>query len=123
MIQQNYNIELHEPSQTVVHASRTALMLAHAALADGEWALADSAVRDCDDAACLNIRGVCAEIRGDLKAAKKFYGSSIRADRNFEPAQQNMRRMFERAQFGFSREPFAVGDSLLDLRFATGVRS
>ena len=100
----------------------TARILALAAIAEGEWMLAENTLREDSaamrDAACLNILGLCAELRGKLRHAKRFYGRAIRTDRNFAPAQQNMRRMFEVRRFGHSAEPPAVGDALTDLRLA-----
>jgi hypothetical protein len=65
---------------------------------------------DPNQAEVLNLLGVIAERRQDWKQARRFYGKSLRADRRYAPAQQNMRRWFELATFGFSREPVALGD-------------
>ena len=42
----------------------------------------------------------------DYDRAKRYYGQAIRLNRNYEPAQQNMRRIYELFQFGSSKEPF-----------------
>ena len=39
----------------------------------------------------------------DYDRAKRYYGQAIRLNRNYEPAQQNMRRIYELFQFGSSR--------------------
>jgi hypothetical protein len=39
-----------------------------------------------------------------------FFGQAIRLDRRDEPAQQNMRRLFEVDHFGSSNEPVNLGD-------------
>jgi hypothetical protein len=67
------------------------------------------------DAACLNLLGVLCEARGQHPLAKRFYGSAIRADRRFDPAQQNMRRLYELDTFGSTARVPRVGDALTDL--------
>lgn len=57
-----------------------------------------------------NLLGVLSEMNGDLKAAKKCYGRAIAIDSRYEPAQQNMRRLFELFNFGSSNEPFNLGE-------------
>ena len=46
----------------------------------------------------------------DYKRAKRYYGQAIRLNKNYEPAQQNMRRIYELFQFGSSKEPFNLGE-------------
>ena len=58
----------------------------------------------------FNLAGVLAEIREDYNQAKKCYGRAIRLDKNYEPAQQNMRRLFEVDHFGSSNEPANLGN-------------
>lgn len=60
-------------------------------------------------AEAFNLAGVLAEIHEDYNQAKKYYGQAIRLDRNYEPAQQNMRRLFEVDHFGSSNEPVNLG--------------
>jgi two-component system OmpR family response regulator len=59
----------------------------------------------------FNLAGVLAEMLDDLDKAKKYYGQAIKLDKNYEPAQQNMRRLFELQHFGSSSEPFNLGGS------------
>src|SRR5580692_8386946 len=54
----------------------------------------------------FNLAGVLAEMLDDSDKAKKYYGQAIKLDKNYEPAQQNMRRLFELQHFGSSSEPF-----------------
>jgi len=61
-------------------------------------------------AEAFNLAGVLFEMREDYDRAKKYYAQAIKLDRGYEPAQQNMRRLFERAQTGSSKEPFAMGE-------------
>src|SRR5580700_3220540 len=51
----------------------------------------------------FNLAGVLAELLEDYDKAKKYYGRAIKLDNNYEPAQQNMRRLFEVDQFGSSK--------------------
>jgi len=57
----------------------------------------------------FNLAGVLAEMLDDYDKAKKYYGQAIKIDKNYEPAQQNMRRLFELQHFGSSSEPFNLG--------------
>ena len=57
----------------------------------------------------FNLAGVLAEIHEDYNQAKKCYGQAIRLNGNYEPAQQNMRRLFEVDHFGSSNEPVNLG--------------
>ena len=59
----------------------------------------------------FNLAGVLAELLDDVDKAKKYYGQAIKLDKNYEPAQQNMRRLFELQNFGSSSEPLNLGGS------------
>jgi FixJ family two-component response regulator len=59
----------------------------------------------------FNLAGVLAELLDDVDKAKKYYGQAIKLDKNYEPAQQNMRRLFEWQNFGSSSEPLNLGGS------------
>jgi DNA-binding response OmpR family regulator len=65
-----------------------------------------------DDASpdVYNLQGVLAEIRGDYDAARRGYGNAIRLHSRHEPAQQNMRRLFELFNFGSSEEALHLGE-------------
>lgn len=56
-----------------------------------------------------NLQGVLHEMRGDFDAAKAAYGRAIKLDGHYEPAQENMKRIFELFNFGTSQRPFHVG--------------
>jgi DNA-binding response OmpR family regulator len=60
-------------------------------------------------AEAFNLTGVLFEMQEDYDRAKKYYGQAIKLDKRYEPAQQNMRRIFELFNFGSSKEPFALG--------------
>lgn len=73
-------------------------------------------------AAYLNLLGVVHELRRDWRAAKRHYGRAIRADRGYEAARQNMRRLYELDTFGRCAENIALGDEGPALmRLPTGV--
>jgi DNA-binding NtrC family response regulator len=61
-------------------------------------------------AEAFNLTGVLFEMQEDYNRAKKYYGQAIKLDKRYEPAQQNMRRIFELFNFGASKEPVALGD-------------
>jgi two-component system, OmpR family, response regulator len=58
----------------------------------------------------FNLAGVFYEMMEDPHKAKKYYGQAIKVNKNYEPAQQNMRRLFELENFGSSSEPFNLGE-------------
>jgi DNA-binding response OmpR family regulator len=62
-------------------------------------------------AEAFNLTGVLFEMKGDYDRAKKYYGQAIKLDKRYEPAQQNMRRIFELFSFGSSKEPVALGEN------------
>jgi tetratricopeptide (TPR) repeat protein len=85
------------------------------ALRAGEWAQAEALLMRAaplagDDPAFLNLAGVAAEARRDLRSARAFYSRAIRTNPRFEPAQQNMRRLFELSRFGRTWQQAALGD-------------
>ena len=71
-----------------------------------------------NDAGYFNLLGVLYESRRQWRLAKKFYGSAIKLDKRYEPAQQNMRRLYELERFGKSDEPISLGDENSELWFA-----
>ncbi|MGA3171082.1 MAG: response regulator [Chthoniobacteraceae bacterium] len=54
----------------------------------------------------LNLAGVMFEMREEFDQAKRYYGRAIKVSKDFEPAQANMRRIYELFHFGSSQEPF-----------------
>ncbi|HEY5706644.1 MAG TPA: response regulator [Terrimicrobiaceae bacterium] len=64
-----------------------------------------------DSPEVFNLGGVLFEMIEDYDRAKRYYGQSIRLNKNYEPAQQNMRRIYELFEFGSSKEPFNLGES------------
>ncbi len=66
---------------------------------------------DARSAEAFNLAGVLAEVMGDYDRARRCYGQAIRVNKRFEPAQQNMRRIFELFNFGSSEEPLNLGQN------------
>ncbi len=64
-----------------------------------------------DSEETFNLGGVLFEMLEDYDRAKRYYGQAIRLNKNYEPAQQNMRRIYELFQFGSSKEPFNLGET------------
>jgi CheY-like chemotaxis protein len=100
----------------VLDRVRKALRMAD--YADAEALLMKAADLGEQDAAYFNLLGVLYEAQRKWNLARKFYGKAIRADGRYEPAQQNMRRIFELYQFGRSKEPVSLGDEEEDSWFA-----
>ena len=61
---------------------------------------------DQDSPQALNLAGVMFEMREEFEQARRYYGRAIKVNGSFEPAQANMRRIYELFQFGSSEEPF-----------------
>jgi DNA-binding response OmpR family regulator len=58
----------------------------------------------------FNLAGVLAELLQDFDKARKYYGQAIKLDKQYEPAQQNMRRLFELHHLGATDEPISLGE-------------
>ena len=59
-----------------------------------------------DSPQALNLAGVMFEMREEYDQARRYYGRAIKVGKDFEPAQANMRRIYELFHFGSSQEPF-----------------
>ena len=59
-----------------------------------------------DSPQALNLAGVMFEMREEFEQARRYYGRAIKVNKDFEPAQSNMRRIYELFHFGSSKEPF-----------------
>jgi DNA-binding response OmpR family regulator len=56
-------------------------------------------------AEAFNLTGVFFEMQEDYERAKEYYAQAIKLDSGYEPAQQNMRHLFQRS----SKDPIALG--------------
>ena len=57
-----------------------------------------------------NLMGVLHESRGDRDESYAAYKAALKADRNYEPARNNMQRYYERFTFGRSNVPVDTGE-------------
>jgi DNA-binding response OmpR family regulator len=75
------------------------------------------------DAPYFNLLGIIYEARQQTRLARKFYGKAIKVNRNYEPAQQNMRRLYELNTFGRTKIDAALGDEFDDAWLSQASRS
>jgi DNA-binding response OmpR family regulator len=92
----------------------TVLARVRRALEDGDYELAEgllmkAAALGDRDPVFFNLKGLLFEVRGDLNGARREYGQAISRNKNYEPAQQNMRRLYELREFGHSEEAANLG--------------
>lgn len=57
-----------------------------------------------------NLLGVLYELRGQARLARKMYAMAIGAGKDYRPAEQNIRRIYELSTFGRTDVPVALGD-------------
>jgi CheY-like chemotaxis protein len=57
-----------------------------------------------------NLLGVLYEAQRQWRLARKCYGKAIAADKQYQPAQLNMRRLYELYTFGKSEQSVVLGD-------------
>ena len=62
------------------------------------------------DAPYFNLLGVLYEAQRNWRLAKKFYTKAMRADRTYESAERNVRRIYELESFGRTKVPLTLGD-------------
>ncbi len=63
-----------------------------------------------EDPNYFNLLGVLHEAEGRKHLARKFYGKAIHLNSGYEPAQQNMRRLYELSRFGQTKQQVVLGD-------------
>jgi DNA-binding response OmpR family regulator len=66
----------------------------------------------------FNLLGVLYEAHHKWRLARKCYGKAISADKRFEPAQANLRRLYEFQTYGRSHEAVRLGDESDDIWYA-----
>ncbi len=106
-------------SRTPSDARRDVIILdAAVALRSGQYERAAAilgpfrSVLACDPA-YLNLMGVICELEGQWKHATRFYGLAISVDPQYEPARQNMQRIYELNTFGRTDHAVRLGDTEL----------
>jgi CheY-like chemotaxis protein len=65
--------------------------------------------REQQSAEYFNLLGVLYEAQRKWRLARKCYGKAVAADRKYEPAQLNMRRLYELHTFGRSSQSVMLG--------------
>ncbi|HEY1628259.1 MAG TPA: response regulator [Tepidisphaeraceae bacterium] len=70
----------------------------------------------------FNLLGVLYEAQGKWRLARKCYGKAMRADKRYQPAQVNMRRIYELQTFGRSEHAVSLGDEVADISRARAAR-
>ena len=75
--------------------------------------------RELNTAEYFNLLGVLYESQHKWRLARKCYGKAIAASRKYEPAQMNMRRMYELYAFGRSAIPVALGEDVKEFTAST----
>jgi DNA-binding response OmpR family regulator len=66
----------------------------------------------------FNLLGVLYEAQHKWRLARKCYGKAMAADKKYEPAQANMRRIYELHTFGRSTQAVMLGDEPEDVWYA-----
>ena len=66
----------------------------------------------------FNLLGVLYEAQLKWRLARKCYSKAISADKRFEPAQCNMRRLYELQTYGRSHQAILLGDEKDDVIYA-----
>jgi DNA-binding response OmpR family regulator len=73
--------------------------------------------KDKSSAEYFNLLGVLYESQRKWRLARKCYGKAIASDSHYEPAQSNMRRVYELESLGHSTQPVVLGDEPGDVIF------
>jgi CheY-like chemotaxis protein len=84
----------------------------HAADLDSAQTLLETAAecRNQQAAEYFNLLGVLYEAQRRWRVARKCYGRAIATDGKYQPAQSNMRRLYELHTFGKSSQPVELGE-------------
>ena len=101
-----------EDYENVLMRIRRAMLMED--FSNAEAMLIKAADRKPQSAEYFNLLGILYEVQHKWRLAKKCYGKAMRADRKYEPAQANMRRIFELYTFGHSKQMVVLGDETAD---------
>jgi DNA-binding response OmpR family regulator len=74
--------------------------------------------KNTSSAAYFNLLGVLYEAHGKWRLARKCYSKAIAADKRYQTAQANMRRLYELHTFGRSTQGVMLGDEADDIMYA-----
>ena len=100
--------EMEEGYAGVLNRVRRALRVADFATA--ETLLMKAADLAHQNAPYFNLLGIIYEARHQWRLAQKFYGKAMKADRHYQPAGLNMKRLYELNTFGRTKLVVALGD-------------
>lgn len=81
---------------------------------DAETLLMKAADLGHKDARYFNLLGVLYEVQHQWTLARKFYGKAMHADKHYQPAEINLRRLYELFTFGRTEVRVALGDEQLE---------
>jgi len=119
--------ELDSPPEVVLEfpgGDEQALARARKALRLADYDSAESLLMKAADrkntssAEYFNLLGVLYEAQRKWRLARKCYSKAIAADKHYEPAQANMRRLYELQTYGRSTQGVMLGDEPDDVWFA-----
>jgi DNA-binding response OmpR family regulator len=74
--------------------------------------------RNISTAEYFNLLGVLYEAQKKWRLARKCYSKAVAADARYDPAQANMRRLYELQTLGRSTQAVVLGDEPEDVMFA-----
>jgi DNA-binding response OmpR family regulator len=94
-----------------------AIRRARKALQTADWENAEALLMKAADrnarhsARYFNLLGVLYEAQRKWRLARKCYGKAMNADKQYKPAEINMRRIFELYTYGRSEQPVMLGEA------------
>jgi len=94
--------------EQVLDRIRNSMLLADFTSAESLLSKAAEA-REQQNAEYFNLLGVLYEVQRKWRLARKCYGKAIAADRKYQPAQLNMKRLYELHSFGRSSQSVMLG--------------
>ncbi|MHC5543629.1 response regulator, partial [Singulisphaera rosea] len=97
-------------SQFADNLTRAKRALNHRSFDEAEVFLRQAIALESSSAEAHNLMGVLHECRNDHDASYREYRAALKSDRQYEPAQHNMKRYYERFTFGRSDVPIDTGD-------------
>ncbi len=96
--------------QFIEHMKMAKLALGRRSFAEGEFYLKQAIALKPNSAEAHNLMGIMHELRDEHDASYREYRAAIKADRNFEPAKNNLTRYYERFTYGRTEVPLDAGD-------------
>ena len=97
-------------SQFAVNLTLAKRALNHRWFDEAEVFLKQATSLDVHSADAHNLLGVLHELRNEHDASYRSYKAALKADAQYEPARNNMKRYYERVTFGVSTIPVDTGE-------------